>query len=78
MWLQFEPLVCVGVMYGLPVDRFLHQAHFVDAAYVGCPSVEVVFCPEEDIVRCEGEEDRRYFTEAVSDGEDVDHILSCS
>ena len=76
--LQFEPLVCPRVLDGVVIDERLHAAYGVYAAYVGCAAVEVVFCSEEDVVRGEGKEDGRYFAEAVSDGKDVDHVLSCS
>ena len=76
--LQFEPFVGVGVMDGGFVDLGLHFAYYIDTAYIGGSSVEVVFGAEEDVVRCKGKEDRRNFAEAVCDREDVDHILSCS
>lgn len=78
MGLLFQALVVIGVLLRFGIDEGLHSLYLLERTDIGFAGVDTVLGAEEYIVGSEGEELRRYFGEAVSDGNHIDLSLAAT
>lgn len=66
----------IGVVSGFGVDYGLHTLYLVERTDIGFACVDTILCAEQHIVGGKGEELRRYFGKAMSDGNHINLSLA--